>query len=52
MMNKNDWRLTNQINYLFQRQASLFPENWCRFQKQWQKRGMILTAGLCFMSTM
>lgn len=37
---------------VIKRQAPLFPKHWCRFQRQWQEHGMILTAGLCFMSMM
>lgn len=32
------------------RTSNFIPENWYRFQRQWQKHGMISTVGLCFMS--
>ena len=34
MMNKNDWRLTNQINYLFQK--TLIKKHYQPFRKGWE----------------
>ena len=34
MMNKNDWRLTNQINYLFQK--TLIKRRYEPFREGWE----------------
>lgn len=34
MMNKNDWQLTNQINYLFQK--TLIKKHYQPFRKGWE----------------
>ena len=34
MMNKNDWRLTNQMNYLFQK--TLIKKHYQPFHKGWE----------------
>ena len=40
MMNKNDWRLTNQINYLFQK--TLIKKHYQPFRKGWEHEGQSL----------